>query len=136
MDGIPPMNGIPAIMATVALAGFAIQQLLQLFEPAVTLAVKAFVPLAGNSTPLISEGDVRDAKKWAMALLAFLLGLLTVLVANISLLAYVKNTWEGTWADIVVSALVLGAGTEGLNTMTKYFGYVKESRKQSIKAIT
>ena len=32
------------------------------------------------------------------------------------------------WAHIV-SALVLGAGTEGANTALKYFGYVKDARR-------
>ena len=125
------MNGIEAVTATVAIAGFAIQQALELLAPGVTLGVKKLFPQNPGSTQPIPEADL---KKWAMALVAFLLGLGAVLFAKISLLSFVDEKWRGSDGDILVSALVLGAGTEGLNTLTKFFGYVKEGRKKSIAA--
>ncbi len=57
---------------------------------------------------------------------------LRVAVTKISLLKFVESSWERSFGDLLVTALVLGAGTEGLNTLTKYFGYVKEGRKAAV----
>ena len=68
-----------------------------------------------------------------MAFLAILLGLFAVYITDLSLLKFIEPTWENTKGDFIVIALVLGAGTEELNTLTKYLGYVKDGRKAAVK---
>lgn len=122
---------ITKIIATVAIAGFGIQQVLELFKPWVSLEVKKYVnsQRSSGSEEALSEAEV---KKWSMAVLAFVMGVATVGITKISLLGFVEPTWKGGTGDLLVSALVLGAGTEGLNTLTKYLCYVKEGRKASL----
>ena len=125
------MTGISGLMAIVTIAGFAIQQLLEVIKPFVALYWQTQIP--NPSDPTTPTPTAAVWIKWSMALIAFLLGLVTVQLTDITLLSFVKPEWGKTLGDFLVSALVLGAGTEGLNTLTKYFAYVKEARKQSIK---
>jgi len=126
------MDGISAVMATVAIAGFAIQQVLELLNPLVAVGSKLAHEKWVKDPPVITEEKL---KKWIMAMLAFFLGMAVVGITGISLMGYVNAGWENTLGDFLVSALVLGAGTEGMNTLTKYFGYVKEDRKQKAKPV-
>ena len=125
------MEIMSKVLATVALAGFAIQQILEMFDPWVSSAISKYVKRRQNtvSGDSLSQAEI---KKWFMAVLAFLLGAATVGITKISLLVFVESTWKGGVGDFLVSALVLGAGTEGLNTLTKYFGYVKDGRRTSL----
>jgi hypothetical protein len=119
------------LLATVAIIGFAIQQVLEILKPFVALCVKKYVSWRDVSTTkvVMSEAEIMKA---TMAMLAFILGAIIVGLTKVSLLVFVNPAWGGTFGDIIVSALVLGAGTDGLNTLTKYIGYVKESRKAGI----
>ncbi len=118
-------------LATVAIAGFAIQQILEIFKPGVLLMIRKYIKSRESTATdrAISEADLM---KWSMAILALLMGIATVGLTKISLLVFIEPDCEGGVGDFLVSALVLGAGTEGLNTLTKYFGYVKEGRKLSL----
>lgn len=126
------MDGITAIMATVSIAGFAIQQVLELLNPLVGAGSKFAHEKWAKDPPVITEEQL---KKWLMAMLAFFMGMAVVRITGISLMVYVKADWGNTLGDFWVSALVLGAGTEGMNTLTKYFGYVKDDRKQKAKPV-
>jgi hypothetical protein len=123
------MDMMSKILAIVALAGFAIQQLLELLSPFVSLKIRKRIAGRTATNAALSEAEL---KKWWMAFLALLLGVGTVAVTKISLLKFVEPSWECSLGDFLVTALVLSAGTEGLNTLTKYFGYVKEGRKAAV----
>lgn len=125
------MDGITTVTAIVAIAGFAIQQVLELLDPFVAGFSKFANKKWAKDPPVITKEHL---KKWIMAMLAFFLGMAVVGITGISLMGYINAGWENTFGDFLVSALVLGAGTEGMNTLTKYFGYVKEDRKQKGKA--
>jgi hypothetical protein len=79
-----------------------------------------------------SEGVDQDAaKKWFMGLASVFVGGVFTLVSGIRLLSYINadHAGFGGSGDFFVTALVLGAGTEGANTALKYFGYVKDAKK-------
>lgn len=121
------------ILAVVAIAGFAIQQLIELFDPVISGLVKRFGKKGESEQELRYPGALSEAdfKKSVVMALSFLLGLLVAWVSEIKILSAVNEKWGGDWGDIFVTALVIGAGTEGLNTLTKYFNYMKDSRKPS-----
>jgi len=123
------MEIMSKILAIVALAGFAIQQVLELLNPIVSLKIRKYIAGRTATNAVLSETEL---KKWCMALLALLLGAGTVAVTKISLMKFIEPSWERSLGDLLVTAFVLGAGTEGLNTLTKYFGYVKEGRKAAV----
>ncbi len=113
-------------MAVFGLLSFAVQRLLELFDPLVSaIATSAAARVA-------SEGVDQDAaKKWFMGLAALIVGGVFALVSGVRLLSYINTAHAGfgNYGDLFVTALVLGAGTEGANTALKYFGYVKDARK-------
>lgn len=121
--------------ALVSIVGFAIQQALQMLDSFVSALIdwlKAKEP-AGNLPGHLTDVDF---KKSVMALLSFFVGLGTVLaLPALQLLQYVGIKDSGLRTrilDILISALVFGAGTEGANTALKYFGYVKDARKKPV----
>lgn len=120
------MGMIPNTPAIVAFAGFAIQQSLELLSPFVSLAIRKHIAGRTATQAVLTE---QELKRWWMAFLAILLGAGTVAVTEISLLKFVEPLWARSPGDFLVTALVLGAGTEGLNSLTKYIKYVKDVRK-------
>lgn len=124
---------IAKVLAVVSIAGFAIQQLLQMFDPLVMAAIDNHKRSRPNATLPggISEGDF---KKALMTSLGFLMGLLVVALTGVKTLRLLDSTWQ-PFGDVVVTALVISGGTEGFNTLLKYFGYVKDARKQALAPV-
>lgn len=115
--------------AIVFLAGFAIQQLLQILDPWIIIGInKIKAARAENDLPG-GMADV-DFKKAAIALISFLLGAIAVQLSDIRLLALINSDYAGA-GDFLVSALVLGTGTEAVNTVIKFLGYAKDAKKLS-----
>jgi hypothetical protein len=71
-----------------------------------------------------------DFKKIVMTAIAFVFAALVVWKWGIRTLIYVdkERFSQQPFADGSLTALVLSAGTEGVNTLIKYFGYIKEAR--------
>ena len=113
-------------MAVFGLLSFAVQRLLELLDPVVSWMA------TGIAARVASEGVDQDAaKKWFMGLASVIVGGVFTLVSGIRLLSYINvdHAGFGGSGDFFVTALVLGAGTEGANTALKYFGYVKDAKK-------
>ena len=113
--------------AIVFLAGFAVQQTLQIFDPLIIVFInkcKTLSPTKGL------PGGLSDAdfKKAIMALLSVLLGIVIVGLTHIRLLALLNPNLTRV-GDFIVSALVVGSGTEAVNTLLKFLGYVKDAQK-------
>lgn len=91
-------------------AGFAIQQLLEVLDP---LIIK-----------LIGDGD----KKLILGIVSFVCGLALAFGTGLRVLEPlgVPNAGIG---DIIVTGLVISAGTEGINSILKFLGYTKEREK-------
>lgn len=119
--------------ALVSLVGFAIQQAVQAFDTFVSAGIDMLKAKRPSGT---LPGGLTDAdfKKSVMVFLSFSLGLAAVLAVpdgKLYLLrSYAGITTAPIWLDHLVSALVFSAGTEGANTVLKYFGYVKDARKK------
>jgi UDP-N-acetylmuramyl pentapeptide phosphotransferase/UDP-N-acetylglucosamine-1-phosphate transferase len=101
----------------VSLVSFALQQLLQLLDPLFSRIFpedKAVAPVATNNN-----------KKAVMGLLSVVLGFVLVsLVDDLRVL-----TTSHSLLDKVVSAFVVGAGTEASNTVQKLLSYTKDKIK-------
>ena len=135
-----PLENSPSValtvgeaMAVFGLLSFAVQRLLELFDPLVSsIATSAATRVASERV------DQDAAKKWFMGLASLILGGVLALVSGVRLLSYIATVHArfGDYGDLFVTALVLGAGTEGANTALKYFGYVKDARKVELPAAT
>ena len=110
--------------AIVFIAGFAIQQALQIIDPIVVWLIHGIKKSTNDLPGGMSEGDF---KKAIMALLSFGLGAVGVWLTGIRLLKLLGDYSDP--GDFLITALVLGSGTEAVNTVIKYLGYVKDARK-------
>ena len=140
---------IEEAMALVTLLGFAIQRVLEMLDPFLLApataslvswragrrrgAEAAAVDLAVAAE---HEAAVASAKRAVAAAAAFSIGLVITSASDLRLLAYVgtDRAGLGVFTDAVITALVLSAGTEGVNTIVKYFGYVKDARREQAVA--
>ncbi|MCX7067986.1 MAG: hypothetical protein NTW85_09890 [Methylococcales bacterium] len=113
--------------AIIFLAGFAIQQILQIIDPFVIFGIYKFKNhrLTKDLPGGLSDADV---KKALMAFLSFFFGAVVISLTNIRLLALLNADLAGV-GDFLVSGLVVGTGTEAVNTLLKFLGYVKEAQK-------
>lgn len=95
-------------------AGFAVQRLLEILDPLVA--------------KLLGE----DRKKIYLGLLSLLAGLGLTYGAGLKVLAYLVTDKTGgvfRYLDLLVTALVISAGTEGFNSILKFLSYKKEEKK-------
>jgi hypothetical protein len=100
---------VPALVASLAL-----QQLLELLDPALEILIKAH-------------------KKWILALVSLVVGLGLSFGLGMRLLAPFGFT-RADWLDGILTALFLTGGTKGFNDLFKWLGYLKEAAKQSLQA--
>ncbi|HEX2832306.1 MAG TPA: hypothetical protein VHW00_04785 [Thermoanaerobaculia bacterium] len=102
------MDKIVVALVSAFAAGFAVQQLLELVDA-------------------IFFGNVLGAnKKAVLAWISFFAGLaLSVQIRVLSVFVPTVNPV----IDVFVSALVISAGTEGLNSILKFLSYKKEEQK-------
>lgn len=86
-------------------------------------------------------------KAWISALISFVVGLLIAWLADIRVLAVIADATNKTLGgecpkcvDVIVTALIVSAGTEGFNSIIKFLGYAKEQKKanavESLRAQT
>jgi hypothetical protein len=101
--------------------GFAVQRLLEILD-----AVLGFV-----------LGDRWDKsptlKHFALSVVSIIAGATVALTTGIRVLHPLGGTASDGW-DVAVTALVISAGTEGLNSILKYLGYKKDEQKAETKA--
>lgn len=86
--------------------GFALQRILEILDD-----------------PL--EKYAKDYKKIILSLLSLAGGLTLAFGAGLRVLVHLGFAGGDFW-DALVTALIISAGTEGINTIMKYFGYVKQ----------
>ena len=108
-------------LTTLSIVSFAIQQLLQLLDPLVSL-----IPGLHEDQ---KTAEAANWKKALMGLLAVLCGVIAVqLVDGLRVLTSAGVTNHPN-LDILVSSLVVGAGTEASNTVQKILSYGKNKVK-------
>jgi hypothetical protein len=109
------MDQLVVTLGPVFVAGFAVQQVLEL--------------LTGWFS-LDSDNRFEKYKKVILGIVSLTLGLfLAGCVREFRVLHALKIDTVGTGLDVFISALVLSAGTEGVNSVLKFFKYSKEDKK-------
>jgi hypothetical protein len=99
-------------------AGFAIQRLLEIIDPLLN-AILGARPGYGNK------------KRVLLSILSLLAGFVVTLGAGVRVLEPFggKTAGSAEWVDVIATALVISAGTEGVNSVLKFLGYAKENEK-------
>ncbi len=100
-------------LAPVFAASLAVQQLLEVLSVPVQERV----------------GELRT--KPVLGVIGFVIGLVLAYVFELNVMAYFKVPNSGNFLDKVVTALILSAGTEGMNSLVKFLKYLKEDKKAS-----
>jgi hypothetical protein len=93
-------------------AGFAVQQLFEILDP-----------LLGKIAA--------DRKKVVLGVLSLIIGLFLSVTLNLRVLSAlgVETSGFGATVDVVVTGLIISAGTEGVNSILKFLGYAKDKKK-------
>ncbi len=114
-------------LAIVFITGFAIQRANEILDPFVMALIRWYKSVRpGNDLP----GGMTDAdfKKALIAAMSFVFGVMVVASTGIRLLNILADKYGGI-GDFLITALVVGAGTEAVNTVVKFFAYVKDAQK-------
>ena len=96
-------------------AGFAAQQLLELLDPIVD--------------------KIKVDKKLVLGIVSFVIGLVLAFGAGLRVLQPLGVANVDFW-DAIVTALIVSAGTEGFNSITKFMGYTKDTRRKEARKET
>lgn len=105
------MDMLVMALGPVFAAGFAVQQLLELLSP-------------------VLDKISQDYKKVILGLISLAAGIL--LAWSVPALRVLKPLGvDAGWLDGCVTALVLSAGTEGMNSILKFLKYTKEDKKNT-----
>ncbi len=117
------MDQLVATILPLFAAGFAIQQFLEILDPVVVR--------------LIGEKD----KKLILGIVSLITGLLISFGTGLRVLAPLciySEIKTGSYFDILdalITAFIISAGTEGINSVMKFLGYAKESKKGDAAAL-
>jgi hypothetical protein len=98
-------------------AGLAVQQLLEIADR----MIEQFLDVTG---PL----GINIDKKLVLGLISLFVGLLLAAGAGLRVLRPLGIENAGVF-DVLVTGLIISAGTESFNAIVKFLGYVKEDRK-------
>lgn len=105
------MDALAMALGPVFVAGFALQQLLELLDPWLD--------------PLLGE-----RKRQVYACIAMLYGLLLAIFTPIRVLQ--PFGIEVGYVDVLLTALFISGGTKGINDLLKWLGYQKERAKAQL----
>lgn len=114
------MDNLIFSLAPAFAAGLAIQQLLEIADRFIEQVLK----IVG---PSISIGI---DKKLILGLISLFMGLIITIGTGLRVLQPL-GIEQGDFFDVIVTSLIISAGTEGLNSIVKFLGYAKEGRKTS-----
>jgi hypothetical protein len=112
------MEKIITALAPIFAAGFAVQQLLEILT---------------SYFDLDSKKLFQNYKKPILGTVAFVLGLALAAEVNTGVLNILKGSPPDTRVgllDFIVTALIISAGTEGVNSILKFLKYSKEDKKR------
>jgi hypothetical protein len=103
-------NVIVALMPAFA-AGFAVQRLLEIADPAV-------------------ERFAKESKGYYLGMLSLIVGFGLAVLADLRVLKNLGAAVDGLkYLDFFVTGLIISAGTEGFNSILKFLSYKKEEKK-------
>jgi hypothetical protein len=95
-------------------ASFAIQRLLEVLDPILSKVIKD------------------ENKKIVFGLISLIIGLVFAIGAPLYVLKAL-GVGDGGLVDAIVTALIISVGTEGLNSILKFLGYVKDEKRAEAK---
>lgn len=123
--------GIEKVFFLLSILTFAIQQTIEIFDPIICKIVLFFESLKDTTGEPIYPGNLSmgDFKKSVITILSFIIALIIVFSTDLGILGLLNSDWYGGGPDNVITALVIGAGTENFNSVTKYLSYLKDNRK-------
>ena len=105
-------------LAPLFTAGFAIQQLTELLGGALSISDPARQKIEPAT------------KKLYIKVVATIVGAVFVYFSHMKVLGALGYDVSG-WVDYPLGALIVGGGTEGINSIMKFLGYAKEDKKLS-----
>jgi hypothetical protein len=105
------MDNLVMALGPAFAAGFAVQRLLEILDPV-----------------LDTVKFIEDHKKMILALVSLIIGFALAYGAGLRVLRPLGVT-STDLLDVVVTALIVSAGTEGFNSIMKFLGYAKEGKK-------
>jgi uncharacterized Tic20 family protein len=121
-----------AAMAFIYIIGVFIQQLIEFLDPIIVIVTEktktCFVGKFGKQQP------EANFKKSVIFLFSFCIAFLICLIGEINILDWLPKT-DGKaisrldFFGYIITAFVLSSGTESVNIAQKYFGYIKEGKK-------
>lgn len=111
------MDNLIFSLAPAFAAGLAIQQLLE-------LADRFFEQVLKILGPSLSVGI---DKKLILGFVSLFVALIITLGGGLRVLQPLGI--EARFVDVIVTSLIISAGTESVNSIVKFLGYTKESRK-------
>jgi hypothetical protein len=89
-------------------AGFAVQQLLEILDPL--------------------TDEIKEHKKLVLGIASLVIGLAVAFGAELRVLKPL-GVANADFVDVIVTGLIISAGTEGFNSIMKFLGYTKEKKK-------
>lgn len=102
------MDRLIEALGPVFAAGFAVQQMIELLAPVVD--------------------RIKSRKKEILGLSSLAIGLIVSWGAGLRVL-FPMGVNAPPAIDIIISGLIISAGTEGINSIVKFLGYAKEKKK-------
>ncbi len=131
------MDKFVVTLGPVFAAGFAVQQLLEVLQ----LLLGKLESCPGKSLlyrfvkkEWVAEfaNTIRANKKLILAAVALAMGFALASGAGLRVLNPLGFAGLDFW-DVIVTGLVISAGTEGLNSLLKFMGYTKDKKKVEAK---
>lgn len=107
------MNELINALAPAFVAGFALQQLIELLDP-------------------VLEQFLKPHKKWILSVVAITLGLFLTLALDLRILRAL-GVARLPWLDAILTSFFVAGNTKGINDLLKLIGYKKEEAKIALK---
>jgi len=107
------MDKLVSALGPVFAVGFAVQQLIEILSPVVD--------------------KIKSKKKEILGLASLVIGLVLAWGTGIRVLQPLGVDTAAV-VDVVVTGLIISAGTEGINSIMKFLGYAKEKKQSEIKS--
>jgi hypothetical protein len=103
-------------------AGFAIQRLLDLLEPALSWP---FPPKDNNGEPTRAG----QMKKLVLSVVSLVLGIAIASACGLHVIQSLEGLDTPVRWDTFLTGLIISAGTEGVNSIVKFAGYAKDAKR-------
>ncbi|NIS80929.1 MAG: hypothetical protein GTO14_12125 [Anaerolineales bacterium] len=107
------MNDLATALAPAFVAGFALQQLIELLDP-------------------VLDQFLKPHKKWILSVVTIVLSLLLALLLELRILRTLGIVGL-PWLDTILTAFFIAGNTKGINDLLKLIGYKKEEAKVALK---